>query len=159
MNKQPNSRFCFLCGIENDHGLHLSWYNDEENEMVRTKLVVPDYYCGYPGITHGGIVSALLDETSYRAIMFKDGEAFMVDRFYVTANMNIRFRRPTPTGQPLTVVGWIELAKNNRVRVAAEIRLEDGTVTASCEALMAKAPKKMAGCFEDMGESWTIYPV
>jgi acyl-coenzyme A thioesterase PaaI-like protein len=78
-----------------------------------------------------------LDEASYRSIWL-DGN---FDRVMATAEMDVRFRRPTPTGQPLQVVGWtLELNETN-ARVAAEIRLPDGTVTARCEALLLKPPQ------------------
>ncbi|MEA1961676.1 MAG: hypothetical protein U9N81_10485 [Bacillota bacterium] len=50
MKKQPNSRFCFLCGMENEQGLQLSWYTDDANTRVQTEVVIPDHMNGYPGI-------------------------------------------------------------------------------------------------------------
>jgi len=29
MERQPNSRMCFVCGVENSIGLHLLFYTDE----------------------------------------------------------------------------------------------------------------------------------
>jgi len=41
MEKQPNSRMCFVCGIDNPIGLHLSFYTDEEGRCV-ARVPVPD---------------------------------------------------------------------------------------------------------------------
>ncbi len=137
MEKQPVARDCFICGWGNEISMKADFFNDVEAGQVFTEVVIPSYGDGWPGIAHGGIVSALLDETSYRSIWL-DGN---YDRVMATAEMDVQFRRPTPTGQLLRVVGWtLELAET-KARVAAEIRLLDGTVTARCEALLLKPPQ------------------
>jgi len=69
MEKQPNSRMCFVCGIENPIGLHLSFYTDDEGRTV-ARFPVPGQHRtgrpksehqGYPGQLHGGIIPTLLD--------------------------------------------------------------------------------------------------
>ncbi|MGE5381196.1 MAG: PaaI family thioesterase [Methylocystaceae bacterium] len=152
MDKQPNSRYCFLCGRDNPVGLRMTWYNDRPENKVWSKLVVPDEYNSYPGIVHGGIVAALLDETAGRAVLM-DGE---IDRLMVTARLNIRYRKPTPTGTELTVIGWIDRDGHSRARVAGEIRLADGTVTAECEALIIKPPAEYLEKFE--AGDWYVDP-
>ncbi|HEC25979.1 MAG TPA: PaaI family thioesterase, partial [Gammaproteobacteria bacterium] len=69
MHKQPNSRTCFMCGRENDSGLKMSWYNIPEKEQNQGKVTIPEHFNGYPGIAHGGIVAAILDETAGRSIL------------------------------------------------------------------------------------------
>jgi acyl-coenzyme A thioesterase PaaI-like protein len=61
VEKQPNSRMCFLCGIENPISLHLHFYTDGEGRCIARFRPKPEHQ-GYPGHLHGGIVSALLDE-------------------------------------------------------------------------------------------------
>ena len=34
MEKQPNSRMCFVCGVENPIGLHLAFYTDDEGRCI-----------------------------------------------------------------------------------------------------------------------------
>ena len=41
MEKQPNSRMCFVCGIDNSVALHLSFYTDDEGWTV-ARFPVPD---------------------------------------------------------------------------------------------------------------------
>ena len=60
MEKQPNSRMCFLCGIDNPIGLKLKFYTDEEGRCIARFRPKPEHQ-GYPGQLHGGIISALLD--------------------------------------------------------------------------------------------------
>lgn len=153
-SKQPNSRSCFLCGRANSIGLKMSWYNDVKAQKVWSELVVPEQFNSYPGVVHGGVVAAILDETSGRALLLGDDDMLMV-----TAHLELKYRHPTPTNQPLTAVGWIVKGGKRRARVAGEIRLADGTVTAECTATVIKPP---AGFFESHGWQeekpyWKVY--
>ncbi|MBZ5587552.1 MAG: PaaI family thioesterase [Acidobacteriia bacterium] len=151
---QPTSRYCFVCGRENPASLHVRWLNDRAARQVRAVVTVREEYNGYPGIVHGGVVSALLDETAGRALMV-DGD---FDRLWVTVKLEVAFRRPTPTGVPLTVVGWVERDNARRSQTAAEIRLADGTVTASCRALIARPPEKLLQGWLSEREHWRVDP-
>jgi hypothetical protein len=61
MEKQPNSRMCFVCGVDNPIGLHLAFYTDDEGRCIARFQPKPQHQ-GYPGQLHGGIISSLLDE-------------------------------------------------------------------------------------------------
>jgi hypothetical protein len=60
VEKQPNSRICFACGIDNPIGLHLAFYTDDEGRCIARFQPKPEHQ-GYPGHLPGGIISALLD--------------------------------------------------------------------------------------------------
>lgn len=135
-SKQPNSRSCFVCGRENEVSLKMSWYNNVEEQLVWSELTVPSHFNSYPGVVHGGIIAAILDETAGRALLINgDNDALMI-----TTHLELKYRRPTPTDQPLIAVGWVERGGNKRARVAGELRLADGTVTAECKANVLKPP-------------------
>ena len=99
-NPQPNSRHCFVCGIANPVGLHLRFYETAPGE-VTVECTLPEQYQGYPGVVHGGIVAAMLDEVSGRSYM-GNGES---PRFMFTARLEVRYRKNVPVGQPLRLVG------------------------------------------------------
>lgn len=155
MEKQPSSRSCFLCGRENEIGLKITWYNDIDAGQVRAVVEVPKQFCSYPGVVHGGIVSALLDETSGRAIMMNGG----TDNLFVTARLEVTYRHPTPAEKPLTIVGWVDRAGKNRARVKGEIRLDDGTVTAECQATILRPPSSFFENSNWLEEApyWRVY--
>ena len=44
-----------LCGINNPYGLHLAFF-DNGVDQVGCDYTKPDYYQGYPGVAHGGVV-------------------------------------------------------------------------------------------------------
>ena len=98
--KQPNSRHCFVCGVENPIGLHLKFYETAPGE-VTADLNLPNIYQGYPGIVHGGIIAAMLDEAAGRAHM----GPVEAPRFMFTAKLDVRYRKNVPVGQPLRLVG------------------------------------------------------
>lgn len=129
---QPTSRMCFVCGRENPVGLHLHFYADPAAGQIVAPLTIPEQYQGYPGIAHGGILATILDETAGRAIMMASADA----PFWVTAKLELRYRKPTPTETPLTAVGWVVQQRRRSAEVAGEIRLPDGTVTVEASAVV-----------------------
>jgi len=120
---------CFVCGQKNPVGLHLPYYYD--GEIAKAELVIGEGYAGYPGIVHGGIVTALLDEIMEKAI---EG----LKMWAVTANLNVNFRQPTPTNEMLHLTGWITKSGSRIFRTAAQITLEDGKILAEAEGIFVK---------------------
>jgi uncharacterized protein (TIGR00369 family) len=153
MDRQPSSRTCFLCGRQNPISLKINWHNDSEARQIRATVVVPEHFNGYPGIVHGGIVAAILDETAGRAILL-DGDS---DDLMVTLKLEVKYRRPTPTGEPLTAVGWVIRRTESRAQVAGELRLADGTITARCEALVVRPSQEFFDRWEPEKQYWRVY--
>lgn len=151
--KQPNSRSCFVCGVENPIGLKMSWYSFPAEDRVKAAITVPEEYNSYPGFVHGGIIAAMLDETAGRALMVNGDD----DLFMVTTRLETKYRRPTPTCQPLEVVGWVTRRDRSRAHVAAEVRLQDGTVTARAEATVVRPPRGFLTGWQAEQEFWKVY--
>jgi uncharacterized protein (TIGR00369 family) len=150
MIKQPNSRSCFLCGIENPIGLKLSFYTDEENRCI-VRYTPHEHLQGYPGVLHGGIICALLDETIGRTLVPDDLWA-------MTVQLNVRFHKPVPLDQELTVIGELVAIKSRLVQGRGEVRLADGSVAASAEAkFLLLSDDKMAEFRSELGY-WEVVP-
>jgi acyl-coenzyme A thioesterase PaaI-like protein len=152
LNLQPNSRHCFVCGLENPFGLHLRFYTTGPGE-VSIEYTVPEHYQGYPGVVHGGIVAAMLDEAT--------GRAFMGDpsapRFMYTARLNIRYRKNVPVGKRLKVVGRAGRNKSHTATAFGEIYGPDGELLAEAEALLVDVPAGVVDSvnLEELG--WKVY--
>ena len=143
---------CFVCGRENPVGLKLRFFEEREAERVRADFTVPDAYQGYPGVVHGGIVSTVLDEVSGRAVMMaSEGE-----RLFATLQLTVRFHHPTPTESPLSAYGWVEKESGVGAKVAGEIRLPDGTVTASCKSVLVDPPPTFKETWEEEKQFWQV---
>ena len=149
---QATSRNCFVCGRENPVGLHIRFYEDLANARVVVPLMIPETYQGYPGIAHGGILATVLDELSGRALM-RGAED---DVFWVTAKLEVRYRKPTPTETELTAVGWVVSKRRRIAEVAGEIRLADGTVTVEATAVVVLPPKDTLHQWDEEREGWRV---
>jgi uncharacterized protein (TIGR00369 family) len=150
--RQPSSRSCFVCGRENPLGLKARWESDLHAKEVRTHVVIPEHFNGYPGVVHGGIVTAILDEAMARSVLVDGG----FDDLLVTAKLEVTFRRPTPTNTPVTAVARLVRRAGSRAMAEAELRLADGTVTARAEATMAKPPADVAAGWEKERSFWKV---
>jgi len=118
---------------------------------ARTEVTLPSHYEGYPGVVHGGIIAAILDECG--------GRAHMEDptRFMVTAQLNVRFRKPVPVETPLTVIG---IAGKRRGRVAeahSEIQNGDGDILAEAELVLVDIPESQLAELDQDALGWRVY--
>jgi acyl-coenzyme A thioesterase PaaI-like protein len=130
--RQPGSALCFVCGTQNPHGLGAVFFDN--GRAVWTELTPADHHQGWPGVLHGGIASAVLDETIGRV-------AFLHDRWVQTARLTLRFVKPAPLGRALRATG--ELVRDSRrlMEMRGELRLADtGEVLASAEGTFVPLP-------------------
>ena len=153
--KQPNSRMCFVCGLENPIGLHLHLYETEPG-VVETKYIAPDHFQGYPGVLHGGIVAAILDEVSGRALMGSDATN---PRFMFTAKLEVKYRKNVPMGKLLRIVGKAGRAKSRSAEAWAGIYDEKtNELLAEGTALLmdVRSAQFDTSRLNELG--WKIYP-
>lgn len=152
LRKQPNSRDCFVCGVENRYGLALSFYEPGPGQVV-CEVRLPEQFQGFPGLAHGGVMAAMLDEAAMRAAMTEDHQRFML-----TARMTIRYRKPVPVGAPLKLVGRL-LKQSGRISTAqAELLLPDGSVGAEAEAALVDYPVRLTDAERMESLGWRVYP-
>jgi acyl-coenzyme A thioesterase PaaI-like protein len=156
MKKQPNSRMCFVCGLRNPVGLHLAFYEDHEAEpkRVRAEICIPDDYQGYPGVAHGGVLAAILDELAGRAVLI-DGSA---EDLMMTLKMELRYRLPTPVETPLAGWGWVTRRRGNRAQAHGQMRLPDGRVCVEADLVLMRPPEEFADVWEAEKPFWRVYP-
>jgi acyl-coenzyme A thioesterase PaaI-like protein len=150
--KQPNSSHCFVCGLENDFGLRMAFYETGPEE-VTAEYTVPERYQGYPGVVHGGIVAAMLDEVVGRTAMIDDHT-----RFWVTAKMEIRYRNTVPIGEPLRLIGRLEKKRGRLTVASAELRLPDDSVAADVKAILADQVDTPISEADLEALGWRVYP-
>ena len=101
-----------------------------EDETVVGECTMRQIHEGPPGAVHGGWVATLLDQLLGHATAASNNPGF-------TAELTVRYRRPTPYGVPLTLRGRTDEVDGRRVRTSAEIVVDD-VVTAEASALFLK---------------------
>jgi len=151
--KQPSARNCFVCGVENQRGLKLAFY-DIAPGKVETRLTVANDYQGFPGIAHGGILASILDETATRTVLGANGSR----RIVVTASLEVRYRKPVPLNVPLRAVGEIIDDKGEIIRAVSRVESEDGVVLANATVVMVEAPSDLSIHSTLTPDDWKVYP-
>ncbi len=134
LGRQPNSSRCFVCGLDNHTGLRLVFYNVGPGR-VEARYAVDRAYEGYPGVVHGGIVAAMLDEAVGRVAMTEDPNHFLV-----TAKLELKYRAPVPIEQQLRIVGHRLRDRGGITESEGWIYLPDGSVAVEAKALLADRP-------------------
>jgi uncharacterized protein (TIGR00369 family) len=115
---------CFGCGQDNDSGLRLRWRRTGEGS-VEVEYVVPDHFRGAEGVVHGGIQATLLDEVmglAVHSVLAKE------DHKVVTAELNVRYRKPAPTEMVLTVRASLVRVDGSNLFLTAELVDANGVV-------------------------------
>lgn len=152
-SKQPNSRNCFVCGVENANGLKLKFYATAPGE-VTSDINLPAQYQGYPGIVHGGIIAAMLDEAAGRSQM---GEASN-PRFMFTASLKVRYLKNVPVGQPLRLVGRAAETRGRVAQASSAIYDREGNLLAEATAVLVNVPEETIAGVDLEALGWTVYP-
>lgn len=151
LNRQPNSRMCFVCGLENPFGLHLHFYDNGQDEVYADFTIAPEHQ-GYPGVAHGGVTAAILDETAGRTVLISDPM-----HFFMTVKMEIKYRQPVPVGTPLRAVGRMTKQKGRLVNAHAEIHSSEGEVLAEADLLLTDVPVEVFNPSEADKLGWRVY--
>lgn len=151
-HKQPNSKHCFVCGVENNFGLRLNFY-DTAPGRVEADWTVTDHFQGFPGIVHGGILASVLDEAATRTVFGADGSTRMV----VTASLEVRYRKPVPLNHPLRVIGLLKEDKGEIIRAESRIEDSDGNVLTSAVVVLVEAPVDLANRITLSADEWKVY--
>jgi acyl-coenzyme A thioesterase PaaI-like protein len=88
---------------------------EEGADTYESEVTFGVHHQGGPGIAHGGIVGAALDEAC--------GLLATWHRFpTVTARFAIRFRRPAPINRSLRVTARVTGDRGRRIEIAGELR-------------------------------------
>jgi len=151
--RQPNSRHCFVCGVVNPIGLNLKFYETAPGQVEAT-VTLPEQYQGYPGIAHGGIVAAMLDETAGRVHM-GDG---MTPRFMFTARLTVNYRKNVPIGKPIKIIGQAGASKSRTAAATSAIYDENGDLLAEADALLVNVPDHLVASTDLEALGWKVYP-
>jgi uncharacterized protein (TIGR00369 family) len=122
-----NYTMCFACGRDNPIGLKLKL--QRVGEAVMTEFTPEEHHQGWPGVVHGGIITAILDEAMSYVPLFQGLNC-------VTAKMEIRLHNAARVGQKLLVSSHITRKTRKLIEARAEMVLEDSTPIAEGKSIM-----------------------
>jgi acyl-coenzyme A thioesterase PaaI-like protein len=124
--------WCFACGRLNPSGLQLDF--DVSTDRATARYTGLQRHQGYDGALHGGVVTALLDETMGWAI-------FHQGIWGVTAKITVTFKRRVPVGEALVVSGEVLRDRGRGIETHGTLaRAADGELLAEATALFLRMP-------------------
>jgi acyl-coenzyme A thioesterase PaaI-like protein len=138
---------CYGCGRLNSHGHHVkSIWTDGE---ATARFTPEPYHLAMPGFVYGGLIASLIDchamATAAGAFMAAQGQVPGTDQTprFVTGSLQVDYRKPTPAGQELVLVGKaVEIGER---KVIVEVSFRAGEVeTAQGRVVAVRIPPTMA---------------
>ena len=125
---------CFVCGPDNPIGLHLK-FRLEDGACV-SEFTPGENHQGYPGVIHGGMIYAALDDVMANWLYLRGARAY-------TARCEIRYRKPVREGETLLLVGRQTGRKRSLVEMEGTAkRASDGEVVAVATATFVVIDEK-----------------
>ncbi len=131
---QNVSRMCMVCGRDNPWSLKARFYELEGAELLGVFEPLEEHQ-SYPGRLHGGVSSAILDETIGRACGITDP-----DTFGVTVELTVKFKKPVPLDGEVRAVARLTRDSSRLFEGTGEIVLPDGTVAVEASGKYMKMP-------------------
>lgn len=120
---------CMICGTTSASSPLVAPFRVLADDAVGTDVRFDDRHQGAPLYAHGGMVAAVLDDACGYV-------SFVVLRIFVTAHLEVDYRRPVLLGHVYAVRAWCEQVDGRKVHLRAELRdLADGTVVAEAKGL------------------------
>ncbi|MBU1169866.1 MAG: PaaI family thioesterase [Proteobacteria bacterium] len=117
--------YCFGCSPSNEAGLKMRFHAGKDS--VISRLNVPQHLCGWRHIVHGGIVSAILDETmSWSTI-------YLLKRVVLTTSITVDFIKPVFAAKAITSQGKV------LERISEREAIMEGTIFDSEGEVCAKS--------------------
>ena len=127
LNDTTDYQRCFVCGQRNPFGLHLVFRLD--NQTVVAEFQPREEHQGFPGVIHGGIVAAVLDEALGRTSVLAEHPEWTM-----TGRLEVRYRRYVPYGPLLRVRASLGIQKRRMIQASGIVTLADDESTILAEA-------------------------
>lgn len=127
LNDTTDYQRCFVCGQRNPYGLHLT-FRREDDSVVADFLPREDHQ-GFPGVIHGGIVAAVLDEALNRTSLLSSQPAWTM-----TGRLEVRYRRYVPYGERLRVRAILTGERGRMMQSSGTLTLADDEQVVLAEA-------------------------
>jgi len=118
-------RKCFGCGEDHPTGLHMKVRGSKDR--VEGSFLVTEHHQGAPGLAHGGVIAAAVDEAMGFLIYLLAAPA-------VTVHLEVDYRKPVPVGSVLQLETHIDRIDGRKVyatltgRVDGKVHVEASSI-------------------------------
>src|SRR5438270_13523939 len=130
---------CVVSGDANPMGLDVQFFREGDEAVSR--VVLGAAFEGAPNRAHGGVVAAVFDDLMGFVLTIHESPAY-------TAELTVRYRRPTPVGEEIEFRARLADRKGRRLHVEAEATDSEGTKIATAEGLFITIPREGFGTRE-----------
>ncbi len=137
MQEAPDSprRWCFGCGEANPEGLRIQFH--VEGRRVTGEFETRRAHQGFPGLAHGGIAAAAIDEAMGWAM-------YAAGAWAMTARLQVKYRRPLPLGERLEVSAEVVRDRGRWLEAEGRLRIVGGPLVAEAKAVFIRLPAEKA---------------
>ena len=128
---------CFACAPSNPYGLKMEFYEDGDDIV---SLWTPGVnYQGWLNTLHGGIQATLMDEIGGWIIARKFQTSGM------TTSLNVKYKKPVPTGEDVTIEVRARVKEVKRMFVFIEATISHNSeICSSADMTYYTFPKDVA---------------
>jgi acyl-coenzyme A thioesterase PaaI-like protein len=142
VQEAPDSprRWCFGCGEANPEGLGIRFRI--EGRRVTGEFETRQAHQGFPGVAHGGIAAAAIDEAMGWAM-------YAAGAWAMTARLEVKYRRPLPLGECLEVTAEVVRDRGRWLEAEGHLRLLGGPLLAQAKAVFMRLPPEKARQMEE----------
>jgi acyl-coenzyme A thioesterase PaaI-like protein len=119
---------CFGCGPDHATGLHMQMAG--KDLKVKGSFTVTEHHQGAPGLAHGGVIAAAMDEGMGYFL-------WLLETMAVTAHLEIDYKRPVPMGARLDLEGEVSKVEGRKIHAWMRGSI-DGEVAVEARALFLK---------------------
>ncbi|GAB4272927.1 MAG: PaaI family thioesterase [Deferrisomatales bacterium] len=137
MERLPSFKTCYFCGNDNPRGFGIAYFYDPDRDRVAGEVTPDAAFCGYPGILHGGIQSALLDDVMYWAVSYRAATSS------VTLELTTRFLQAARLGERFALYAQVEAVDGRKVRAAGVLQNASGDPVARGVGLYLLHPREV----------------
>ena len=123
-------QYCWGCGPKNEAGLHMKSYPSEDGESCICKIIPNEMYTGgVPANLFGGMIAMIFDcHGTASAAWFNHHnkgldltEDTVIGR-YITARLEVDFKKPVPMNEEITVTSFVEEIGERKIIVNMEMK-------------------------------------
>jgi uncharacterized protein (TIGR00369 family) len=135
---------CYGCGHLNEHGHHFETVWDEDADEGVARFTPAPVHTAIPGYVYGGVIASLVDchgiGTAAAAVRRARGPDAPLR--YVTASLQVSFRKPTPLGRELEARGRVVEMGERKVVVDVRV-LAGGVECVTGQVVAVRMPEGM----------------